>query len=289
MEILSYAKINLCLEITGKRPDGYHELTTLMCCIELADTLRLEFGSAYSRAVCPHPDVPEDESNLCLKAAELFFKAAGCRKDFTVFIEKNIPPGSGLGGGSSNASAVLNALNLSCGSRFSPEKLEDIGRWAGADVPFFIQGRPAVAAGIGDLLRPISPPPALPLVLIYPEVPLSTAQVYHEFNFGLTKTKKINRNNTFRHIRAEELAGILYNDLEAPALKICPEIGRAKSALLAEGAAGALMSGSGSAVFGIYPDSRSARTAYVKIRESNPRWCVFLTRLRTEGSFKVLD
>lgn len=280
MEISSFAKINLYLEISGKRPDGYHELITLMCGIDLADTLRLQFDATATRVSCTHPRVPEDDSNLVLQAARHFFHVTGIDGHVCISIEKKIPVGAGLGGGSSNAAAVLNALNRHHQYPLSTAALMETARKLGADVPFFVDGRPALATGIGDRLSPCSHLPDPPIVLIYPGTPVSTADVYRKSNFGLTKTKKINTKNIFKHIREKNLAGLLYNDLEPAAFGINPEIAVAKAALLERGALGALMTGSGSAVFGIYPDRKSAHRAYSDVKEISGQWEVFASRLR---------
>lgn len=301
MEIRSYAKINLYLEITGMRPDGYHELISLMCAIELADILRLQFDVAGTAVTCPHPEVPEDERNLALKAARLFFRETGINDHIHIFIEKNIPPGAGLGGGSSNAAAVLTALNHHYAAPLSTDALKVLGCQLGADVPFFIDARPAVATGIGECLTPWPHLAPAQILVIYPQIPLSTARVYQNFNFGLTKNKKIPKKNTFRHPWesfpgssertkdqekkqtkkwTNEPANWLYNDLEAPAIEILPVIAEIKQTLMANHATGALMSGSGSAVFGIYPDETTAERAYSEITRLNRNWRVYLSRLR---------
>jgi len=296
MEIRSYAKVNLYLEITGRRPDGYHELISLMCGIELSDTLRLQFGAARTRVACPHPEVPEDGRNLALKAARLFFRETGISAHVLIFIEKNIPPGAGLGGGSSNAAAVLRALNRHYAAPLSMDALKALGGQLGADVPFFIDAQPAIATGIGERLTPWPHLTPTPILVIYPQIPLSTARVYQHFNFGLTKNKKIPKKNTFRHPweifsktnekrtneKPNEPVHWLYNDLEAPAIEILPVIAEIKQTLMANNAVGALMSGSGSAVFGLYPDEATAERAFFEITRLNPNWHVYRSRLRCD-------
>jgi len=280
MEHLAFAKINLYLEISGKRPDGYHDLITLMCGIDLADTLRFAFEAPASRIICPHPDVPEDDTNIALKAARLFFEASGRGNHVSIFIEKKIPVGAGLGGGSSNAAVVLKALNQHYQYPLTAEALLALARKIGADVPFFLDGRPALATGIGDQLIPYDYLSAFPIVLIYPGKPVSTAEVYRKLNFGLTKTKKINTKSIFRHIRDKNPVELLYNDLEPAAFAMNPEIAEAKATLLDSGAGGALMTGSGSAVFGIYPDWESANNAYLDVKGTSGQWTVYISRLR---------
>ncbi|MDZ7830857.1 MAG: 4-(cytidine 5'-diphospho)-2-C-methyl-D-erythritol kinase [Desulfobacterales bacterium] len=281
MEIKSFAKVNLYLEITGKRPDGYHELITVMCLIDLHDTLRIEFQPPVTRLSCNHADVPSDEANLVLKAARTFFQAIGRTDALTVSIDKKIPVGAGLGGGSSNAAAMLTALNNHYQQPLDKAALMTLAGRIGADVPFFIYGRPALAMGIGEDLTPFDNLSESPVVLIYPGKPLSTGEVYQRLNFGLTKSKKINTQIIFRHIRKKEIPALLHNDLEPPAFAMNPEIAHAKTVLLGEGAAGALMSGSGSSVFGIYPNPEDAHKACADIKAGYAHWDVFLTKLRT--------
>jgi len=280
MEIQSFAKVNLYLEITGKRPDGYHELITVMCLIDLHDTLRIEFQTPATRLTCNHPDVPADASNLVLKAAHAFFETIGRSDALSVSIDKKIPVGAGLGGGSSNAAAMLTSLNAYYQKPLGDEALMRLAGRIGADVPFFIYGRPAVATGIGERLSPFDHLAEMPILLIYPGNPVSTAEVYQRLNFGLTKSKKINTQITFRHIRKKGIPALLHNDLEPPAFVMNPEIAHAKTVLVAQGAAGALMSGSGSSVFGIYANPADAHSACAEIKAQHPQWEVFITNLR---------
>ncbi|MDA3895412.1 MAG: 4-(cytidine 5'-diphospho)-2-C-methyl-D-erythritol kinase [Desulfobacteraceae bacterium] len=279
MEIQSPAKINLFLEVCGKRPDGYHNLNTLMCCISLNDTIRLTFGQKKISVHCTHPDVPDNETNLAWRAARLFFETTNIHEGVRIDIEKNIPIGAGLGGGSSNAAAVLNGLNTFYGSPVSNKDLMVAGKSIGADVPFFIYGKPAVATGIGDILTPCDCIKSCPILLIYPSVPVSTAEVYKKLNLTLTKTKKINTKTLFELNLGQDSAKELFNDLESVAIGMCPEIQKAKASLMANGSSTALMTGSGSAVFGLYNNIEKAEKAY-KIISQNRIWQLYLTHLK---------
>ena len=278
MKILSPAKINLFLEVTGKRPDGYHNLNTLMCCIGLSDSIRLTFEQKEISIRCAHPDVPENETNLAGRAAQLFFEHTGLGKGIHIDLEKNIPVGAGLGGGSSNAAAVLKGLNAFYGSVVSQKDLYAIGKSIGADVPFFIYGRPAFARGIGDILTPCDCIKSCPILLVYPSVAVSTAEVYKKLNLRLTKIKKINTKIVFELKWDKNIADQLFNDLEPVASEICPEIQEAKASLLMHDASAALMTGSGSAVFGLYEDIESAQKAYDAISRKR-MWQLHLSRL----------
>ena len=288
MEIQSPAKINLYLEVCSKRPDGYHNLNTLMCCIELYDTIRLTFGQKKISVHCAHPNVPEDETNLAWRAAQLFFDNTRIHEGVHIDIEKNIPIGAGLGGGSSNAAAVLKGLNSFYGLPVSSKALITAGKSIGADVPFFIYGKPAVATGIGDILTPCDCIKSCPILLVYPSIPVSTAKVYKKLNLRLTKNKKINTKFLFKLNLGKGVAKQLFNDLELVASEICPEIQEAKASLLAHDASAALMTGSGSAVFGIYENIENAKKAYNAISQNqmrknqtsqNRRWQLHLSHL----------
>jgi len=265
MIIDSPAKINLYLAVTGKRPDGYHNIDTLMCCIDLHDSIRLSFDEPRISLHCGHPDVPKDASNLAWRAAKIFLDTIGITSGIHIEIEKRIPMGAGLGGGSSNAGAVLNALNTHYGAPLSQTELMAMGKTIGADVPFFISGKPAIATGIGDILTPCPPLDPFPVVLIYPSVAVSTALVYKNLNLRLTKTKKINTDFLFKQNRGRHALPFLFNDLEPVASVICPDIHEAKAALRRHHAETALMTGSGSAVFGLFKNDALALMAYTAI------------------------
>jgi 4-diphosphocytidyl-2-C-methyl-D-erythritol kinase len=283
MEIKSPAKINLFLEVIGKRPDGYHNLNTLMCCIALYDTIQLTFGQKKISVHCTHPDVPDDETNLAWRAARLFFDTTRICKGVRIDIKKKIPIGAGLGGGSSNAAAVLKGLNSFYGSPVSNKDLMAAGKSIGADVPFFIYGKPARATGIGDILTPCDCIKSCPILVIYPSIPVSTAKVYKKLNLRLTKNKKINTQFLFKLNLGQDAVKQLFNDLELAASEICPEIQEAKTSLLAHNASVALITGSGSAVFGLYDNIENAKKAYTAISQyilsKNRTWQLYLSHL----------
>ena len=189
------AKINLFLRVTGKRPDGYHDLYSLMCPLALYDTLILTLGGRGIGIVCDHPGVPEDASNLAARSARLFLETAFAGNappvsGLTIHIEKNIPVGAGLGGGSSDAAAVLTALNDYFGQPLSTPALTALGARIGADVPFFILGAPALAKGIGDRLDPFPHLTPWTALLVYPNEAVSTAWVYKKSEFKIDKGRK---------------------------------------------------------------------------------------------------
>jgi len=282
LKILSPAKINLFLQITGKRSDGYHDLISLMCCIDLCDTLSLTVGKPLITVRCKHPAVPEDETNLAFLAADFFLKSLNKNEGVDIFIEKRIPVAAGLGGGSSNAAAVLRGLNQYYGYPFSLEDLISMGRTIGADVPFFVFGKPAIATGIGDKLETYTGLEKLMTLLIYSGFGLSTATIYKNLNLGLTKCKKKLSYSLLKK-QGFNARNHLCNDLETVAELAHPEIIAAKEVLLAHGAIGALMSGSGPTVFGLFSDSVTARKAY-QIIFKQYNWQLYLAEMITQDT-----
>ncbi len=278
MKIQAPAKINLFLEVRGRRPDGYHNIATLMCCIGLCDGIGLKFDQPEISIRCSHPSVPADMTNLACRAATRFFDHTGIRQGVHIDLEKNIPVGAGLGGGSSNAAAVLKALNTFYGHPVATDDLHAMAASIGADVPFFLYEKPAVATGIGDVLTFCDCVKSWPVLLVYPQIAVSTADVYKKLNLTLTKTEKINTKNVFGLKWDKSLGNFLFNDLESVAAEICPDILKAKTALLRHWASAALMTGSGSSVFGLFENMEKARAAYNGVSR-NRTWQVFLSRL----------
>jgi len=283
MKILSPAKINLFLQVTGKRPDGYHELFSLMCCVTLFDTIYLRFGTKKIEIEASHPQIPLDETNLAHKSAALFFKTLGIKEGVKITIEKNIPIAAGLGGGSSNAASVLRGLNHHYEFPFSRDRLMALGLSLGADVPFLLFQKPALASGVGEKLEAF--PALLPnnVLIVHPGFWVSTAEVFQNLNLRLTKCKKKftkislmkSGYNVSRH---------LCNDLEAVTASKYPEIQSVKAQLIKQGALGALMSGSGPTVFGLFSDQEKAGKAMQAVGR-NPRWNAYLTEIIYEKNF----
>ena len=287
---LSPAKINLFLYVTGRRSDGYHELFSLMAPLTLSDRLEITRSGKGIRAVCSHPDVPEDDTNLACRAAALFRSAMLDKKKdcvfqhLTIHIEKKIPVCGGLGGGSSNAASVLLALNDICETPFSTDELMRLGLSLGADVPFFISRTPAFASGVGEKLMPYRQMPPLSVIIVNPGVPASTINVFRKLEFGLTFTPSYIISPSSNALPfGEKLDGreCLHNDLEGPACSLYPEIGTAKKemALLLE--RNVYMSGSGSSLFALYSDHEAAEKDYKQLlqaRSENMKF-VFLSRI----------
>jgi 4-diphosphocytidyl-2-C-methyl-D-erythritol kinase len=277
MKILSPAKINLFLQVTGKRPDGFHELFSLMCCVTLFDTIFLRFGTEKIAIESSHPQIPLDETNLAHKSAALFFKTLGLKEGVKITIEKNIPIAAGLGGGSSNAASVLSGLNHHYDFPFSQDRLMALGLSLGADVPFMLFQKPALASGVGEKLEPYSARLPSNVLIVYPGFWVSTAEVFQNLNLRLTKCKKkITKPSLMK--TGFNVSQHLCNDLEAVTESKYPEIKSVKEQLIKQGALGALMSGSGPTVFGLFSDQEKAGKAMQAIGR-NPRWNAYLTEI----------
>ena len=254
------AKINLSLRVLSRRPDGYHELASVMQQISIFDELEVSLIPEGISLACPGADLPTDSGNLVYRAAQTLFDYSGYQGGVSITLNKTIPSAAGLGGGSSDAAATLSGLNDLCALGLSKTELLKIGATLGADVPFFLYAPGAFARGIGERLSELSPcPPLLHLVLVKPPLSLSTKTVYENLNLALTKKK-----NSYRIPRFYTLGDVvreLHNDLETVSLRMHPELTDYKRMLVEEGALGALMSGSGPTLFGIFPDEKSARSA----------------------------
>lgn len=282
MKIIAPAKINLFLQITGRRPDGYHDLVTLMCCVGIYDTVSLTFGVKKTSVLCDHPDVPEDKTNLAFEAAALFYKMLKRDESVKISIKKQIPVAAGLGGGSSNAAAVLLGLNHHCGYPFSTDDLMSMGLSIGADIPFFIFRKPAIASGVGEKLEPYHGLPNLKILLVFPGFPVSTADVYKKLNLGLTKCEKKLKDSLLN----KQIFNSRYhlcNDLETVVASEHPDIPKIKKALLSHGALGALMSGSGPTVFGLFAESNKASKASHALAHID-KWQLYLADMITQDN-----
>lgn len=275
--IPSPAKINLFLKVVGRRPDGYHEIITLLSRIALFDTVVLAFDQPSISVDCSHPRVPEDRSNLAYQAASLFFEALSTHDGVAIYIDKVIPVAAGLGGGSSNAAAVLMGLNQHYGLPLKGVELMEIALKVGADVPFFLFRHVAVARGIGENLLAYDEVPPLSVVLVCPRFEVPTAWVYKNLNLRLTNGGKKFTIQRFDQ-DLSSIKDFLFNDLEQVTITKFPEIKTIKEALLDVGAQTALMSGSGPSVFGLFKDSQQATQAIQRIRHRG-KWETFLVEL----------
>lgn len=223
-------------------------------------------GQRRIKVTCNHPLVPSGKGNLVYQAASRLLREKGIKVPVQIHIQKKIPVGAGLGGGSSDAAAVLLALNRFLALKCKRKEILSLAASLGADVPFFIYGRPARARGIGEQIKPVFCMPRLWLVILYPGFAVSTRWVFQNFSFKLTKGIE-NTSIAFSWRGLKELSRFLVNDLETVAIRRYPRIGYLKQRLLEEGAAGALMSGSGSSVFGIFSTGQKARSALSHLRK----------------------
>jgi len=265
------AKINTCLHVLGKRPDGYHELAMLMQPISLYDEVEIacDEGSGIE-VICPGVEMPEGADNIAARAAAELLRFAGVEYAVRIRIEKNIPVAAGLGGGSSDAATVLIGLNELLRLDVDRRELMRIGASLGADVPFFIFGGPAWATGIGDRLEKVVSMPDLWYVLVNPGVAVSTAWVYG--NLRLTSSGDVDKLRRFPET-TEEFVRLLHNDLEPVTMSRYPVVGEIKQRLIECGAIGSLMSGSGPTVFGVFTSEEAARNAYRRL-EAETDWRV---------------
>jgi 4-diphosphocytidyl-2-C-methyl-D-erythritol kinase len=286
VKIRAPAKINVGLRVLGKRVDGYHLIDTIMVPISLYDEIHITKVAQNGGDVrnpltvtCDNPEVPSGAGNLAYRAADLILKEMDIDQPVKIHIQKQIPIGAGLGGGSSNAAATLIGLNRLLRLHHSPQHLKKLGLSLGADVPFFLDGKPARARGIGERLTPIKYLPRNWAVIVYPGFPVATCWVYRNLQPKLTKHMA----NTSIISPLEKPFGqrrLLVNDLEAVTLARYPRINSLKEKLIDAGAAGALMSGSGSAVFGLFDSRGNAARAFSRLQKEDGVE-TFLVRLLT--------
>ncbi len=251
------AKVNLTLHIIGKRADGYHDLDSVMQKLDLVDTVTLlRCENPGIQLSCPGSGLPEDESNLVWKAAVAFLQEA-CLEEthgISIVLDKNIPVAAGLGGGSSDAASVLTGMNRLFQEPLSEESLLRLAKNLGADVPFFVVSHSSVRAkGIGDRMENHKSLSNCSVLLVNPGFSVSTAWVYEKFT--LTRVDKdSNLPSSSEKADVNGMLCPLHNDLEAVTVKQYPDLETIKNGMLENGASGALMSGSGPTVFGIFPD-----------------------------------
>jgi 4-diphosphocytidyl-2-C-methyl-D-erythritol kinase len=261
LRISAPAKINLFLHVLGKRDDGYHDLITWMQKLDLCDTVDLCLvGDRSIEFTCDDRNLPVSSDNLAVRAAEAFLKQSACLKGkgLKIHLGKKIPVAAGLGGGSSDAGAVLRGLNQLSGFEFSRESLIDMARPLGADVPFFvIDDRAVIASGIGDEMYGVDSLENYTFVLVNPGFSVSTKWVFE--NLSLTSDEEHSKVSRFQKRNANHLSlDEMHNDLEGVTAVAHSEIEEMKQSLLAQGASKAMMSGSGPTVFGIFPDVRDS-------------------------------
>jgi 4-diphosphocytidyl-2-C-methyl-D-erythritol kinase len=271
LRLPSYAKINLGLEVLGTREDGYHELRTIFQTIDLRDDVELRERPRDVTIRCDHPLVPLDDSNLAVRAATELRRFARVTSGVEIRIIKRIPVGGGLGGGSSNAAAVLVGLDRLWRLDLGMAELHRLARRLGADVPFFLLGGTALGLGRGDEVYPLWTQVRTEVVLVDAERPVSTAAVFRRFDASLTPRENSNTIFLFvsRDLEGSARFAVLSNDLEVAAFEEAPELAEAaariRGLLVREGAGLAALSGSGSSLFGLFDGPRRARRAHAAL------------------------
>lgn len=270
------AKVNLALEILGKRADGYHELATVIQTVDLSDRVVLEDADVPELRTST-PGVPTDATNLALRAAIALRDAAGVAGGVRITLDKAIPVAAGLGGGSSDAAAVLVGLNRLWGLRWPSERLSEVAATLGMDVPFFLRGGAAFATGRGERVEPLAGG-RLALVLVNPRRGINTAEAYDRVTAEMysdgTRARAVAL--ALRNRRPALVAANLYNGLEAAVAPTLPPIGQMRAALMAAGALGASMSGSGATVFGVARSFEHARQ--IRARVARASWACWAVR-----------
>jgi 4-diphosphocytidyl-2-C-methyl-D-erythritol kinase len=267
--------VNLLLNILGKRPDGFHELETVMHPVPVYDRLTFQRGGNGIQLTCSEPSLPTDSRNLVYRAAEAFVKTARIKEGIKLHLEKRIPLAAGLGGGSGNAATTLVGLNEIFDLPLAAAQLEAIAASLGSDIPFFLQNKPALATGRGEKIQSLEFFPGLrgtALLLIHPGFGIATAWAYQQF-------AKFPDALNGRPGRAQKLVSLLqtadlksaaaefYNSLEAPALEKYPLLALFQEFLRENGAVGTLMSGSGSTTFAVVETETAAQTLAEKLKQ----------------------
>lgn len=276
----AYAKINLGLDVVGRLPNGYHEVRMIMQNVKIYDTLTFSKGEAGEITITTdESELPAGPDNLIYKAVLLLRKLSGNTDGVRIHLQKRIPIAAGMAGGSTDAAATLLGVNELLGLGIPKEVLQEESVQIGADVPYCVLGQTALSEGIGEKLTPIVSPPQAHLVVAKPDINVSTPVVY----------RKLDSKESYAHpdidgmldaIRRQDLTGItdrLGNVLELVTIEDYPVISEIKELLLANGAMGALMSGSGPSVFGIFDSEEKAAQAYEALKASSLARQVFLT------------
>lgn len=273
--VFSPAKINLYLRIVGKRADGYHELETVMLPLDFGDQISLQSRKTGITLACDDLRLPTDDSNLALRAARVVAEAFGIKKGAKIGLKKRTPLAAGLGGGSSNAAATLLGLNRLWKLNASSKRLHALAASLGSDINFFMAGGAALCRGRGEKIEPIPSKFSGAILLVNPGFGISTKWAYERWarvvplGAGLTAPPP-EVSLLLRALAEDDLVGVsrcLFNSLEAPSIRKFPVLELIKDAMRDDGATGALMSGSGATVFGLFPDVKQAKVSAKRIRE----------------------
>lgn len=283
----SFAKINLDLRVLGTRPDGFHDLQTVFQSLALFDDVTVSLRSGPLAVTCDEPDIPVDQRNLVWKAASLLHRTvtgkSSAPRDVLIDLRKRVPSEAGLGGGSSNAAMTLLALNTLWKLDLDLATLSRIGARLGADVPYFLVGGTALGLGRGDDIYPLADMPPVHVVILRPGFGVGTADAYRWFDEEKRRSVK-DPSPRAMPPGWPAWSATLRNDLEAPVVRHHPAIGRIKQSLIDAGAAFAAMSGSGSAVFGLFERADAARRTANDL--SRPGWLSLHTRTLSRREYE---
>ena len=293
--VKAYAKVNFYLDIIRKRPDGYHDIETIFQSISLHDTLKFTPNPTEVEVTTAHPDLPAQEQNLVYRAAALLRQETEMQCGASIALEKNIPIGAGLAGGSADAAATLAALNLLWETGCNEETLLCVAARAGSDVPFCLMGGTAAGSGRGERLLKLPPVGERWLVIVTPPFSVSTATAYSSVRAPLSRRGEFSTDEeaaeafteTFRRVidlvRAGNAEDILDNVLERVILKQHPELNELKKSMERAGCSSTLMSGSGPTVFGMVPSRDEGVAVVEKLRRTRPGHFVTLARTVDAG------
>ena len=283
----SFAKINWILRVLGKRDDGFHELFTVFQTLSLHDTLHIEEGEDLS-LTCDVPDLPTDERNLIIKAAKVFQGSICSPGGARMHLEKRMPSPGGLGGGSSNAAVAMVGLRRLWRADITDTQLQEIAAEIGSDVPFFLHGGTAIGTGRGEVIDPIDDIAAENMLIVAPEVDVSTSQAFSDLNADALTYEARDHILTVCRNEArslDPLRSVLKNDFEASVFAAYPEIARVKQTLLDLGAVNAAMSGSGASVFAVF-DNKETRQAAQKALDHESTWRKFAVSTISRAQYR---
>ena len=275
----SYAKINLSLDVLEKLPNGYHNVKMVMQTVGLFDLIIVDKVSYGIHISTNCKFIPKNHKNIAYKAALLFFEKTKIKGGAKILIHKNIPVSAGLAGGSGNAAAVLCALNMLYDMPLSENEIFDIALELGADVPYCIKGGTCLAEGIGEKLTVLTPIPSFPVVLVKPEISISTAEIYRLIDFAdnLVHPDTNAVLDAIKNRDYDKLFKNMQNDMQSVTEEICPQISDICSDLRMLGAKASLMSGSGPTVYGIFNDEKNAKKAFDELSKKFKK--TFLTHI----------
>jgi len=285
LELRAPAKVNLVLRVLEREASGYHRIETLLCGIALSDRIRVErrSGPGVGVQIRSAWDLGPEEENLVVRAARAFLDRVDreARGGVALRLEKEVPPGSGLGGGSSDAAAVLRAMNRLHGDPLAEEELLRLGGGLGSDVPFFLGASPlALARGRGERLTALPPLPPRPLLLVVPPFGVSTTEAYGRLDRRREEGGGVSRSGILGSEHGgswEAVSGSAENDFETVVFDLHPELARVREALAGSGAEPALLTGSGSALFGVFRDAEALERARSSL-ETGGGWSLVATR-----------